>query len=131
MTAGNPSLLSQIGIKAASDGSLSLSDSTTFDAALSSDVRKVSDLFNSSDGIAGRLNTLLETFTSSGGQVELAQNGTNTQLTSLKTSLDRTNAQINTKVASFRKQYEALYSAMNKIALQSQSISNLITALYG
>jgi flagellar hook-associated protein 2 len=128
---GNPTLLSQIGIKTASNGTLSLSDTATFDNALASNVKKISDLFNSSDGLAGRLNTLLETFTSTGGQMEIAQTGTNDQLANVKTALTRSNAQIDAKVASFRKQYEAMYNAMTKISLQSQTISSLLTQLYG
>jgi hypothetical protein len=34
-------------------------------------------------------------------------------------------------VESFRKQYESLYNVMNKIALQSSTISSLLTQLYG
>ena len=131
VVSGNPSLLAEIGIKANADGTLSLSDAATFDTALASDKRKVSDLFNSSNGLAGQLNTLLETFTSTGGQLAIAQDGTNNQLTFIKNSLTRTNAQIDAKVESFRKQYEALYDAMTRISLQSQSISTLIARLYG
>ncbi len=131
VTSGNPSLLSQIGIKTNADGTLSLSDMTTFDEALASNPKKISDLFNSSNGIGTQLNTLMETFTATGGQLEIAQNGTNNQLTNIATSLTRTNAQINLKVESFRKQYESLYNAMTRISLQSNTISTLLTQLYG
>ncbi len=131
VTSGNPSLLSQIGIKTNADGTLSLSDMTTFDEALASNPRKISDLFNSSNGIGSQLNTLMETFTATGGQLEIAQNGTNNQITNIATSLTRTNAQINLKVESFRKQYESLYNAMTRISLQSDTISTLLTQLYG
>ncbi len=128
---GNPALLSEIGIKVASDGTLSISDSAAFENALAADVRKVSDLFNSSNGLAGRLSTLVEQFTSTGGQLDIAQDGTNNQLTNVKSALTRTNAQIDSKVAFFRKQYESLYNAMQKISLQSQAISRLSGSLYG
>jgi flagellar hook-associated protein 2 len=128
---GNPTLLSEVGIKVASNGTLSISDTAALENALASDVRKVSDLFNSSNGLAGRLNTLLEQFTSTGGQLDIAQDGTNTALTSLKTALTRTNKQIDSKVAFFRKQYESLYNAMQRISLQQQSISSLTASLYG
>ncbi|NWF71396.1 MAG: flagellar filament capping protein FliD [Chloroflexi bacterium] len=128
---GNPTLLSEIGIKVASNGTLSISDTAALESALASDVRKVSDLFNSSNGLAGRLNTLLEQFTSTGGQLDIAQDGTNTALANVKTALTRTNAQIDSKVAFFRKQYEQLYNTMQKISLQQQSISSLTFSLYG
>ena len=131
VVAGNPTLLSEIGIKVASNGTLSISDTSKFEEALSTDVRKVSDLFNSSNGLAGRLSTLLESFTSSGGQLDLAQTGANSQIENVKTALTRTNAQIDSRVESFRKQYESLYNTMTKLSLQSQSISSLLTQLYG
>ncbi|MBI5473874.1 MAG: flagellar filament capping protein FliD [Ignavibacteriae bacterium] len=131
VTAGNPTLLAEIGIKTNSDGTLTLSDTTKFDEALASNVTKIADLFNSSNGLAGQLNTLIESFTASGGQIQIAQDGASNQLANITTSLTRTNAQIDLKVASFRKQYESLYSAMTRISLQSQSINSLLTQLYG
>lgn len=128
---GNPSLLAEIGITAASDGTLSISNAATFDNALASNVRKVADLFNSTDGVAGRMNALLESFTSTGGQLEIAQNGTKDQLSGIKTALTRNQTQIDARVASFRKQYEALYNAMTRISLQSQTVTNLLNQLYG
>ena len=130
-TAGNPTLLSQIGITAAADGTLSMSNTATFDSALASNVSKIGDLFNATDGIAVRLNSLLDSFTATGGQLEIAQNGTRDQLSSIKTALTRNQAQIDAKVASFQKQYEALYNAMTRISLQSQTVTNLLTQLYG
>lgn len=131
VTTGNPSLLSDIGIKAASDGTLSLSDTAAFEDALLSDVRKVSDLFNSSNGIAVQLSDLLSLFTSSGGQIDIVQNGTQNQLTSIKAALQRTNAQIDRRVEAFRIQFEALQNALNRITLQSQAISRISMQLYG
>ncbi|HXF99322.1 MAG TPA: flagellar filament capping protein FliD [Bacteroidota bacterium] len=131
VTTGNPSLLSEIGIKAASDGTLSLSDTAAFEDALLSDVRKVSDLFNSSNGIAVQLSDLVSLFTSSGGQIDIVQNGTQDQLTSIKAALQRTNAQIDRRVEAFRIQFEALQNALNRITLQSQAISRISMQLYG
>jgi flagellar hook-associated protein 2 len=128
---GNPSLLSEIGIKAGSDGKLSLSDPAKLNDALASDLRKVSDLFNTSDGLAVRLSSLLETFTSFGGQIDVVRNGTQDQLTNIRTALTRTNAQIDRKVETFRLQFEALQNTLNRISLQSQAISKLSLQLYG
>lgn len=128
---GNPSLLAEIGIKVAANGTLSIGNPSALDTALASDVKKVSDLFNSSNGLAGRLSTLLEPFTSTGGQLDIVQNGTNDQLTNVKSALVRTRTQIDSRVLSFRTQYESLYSAMTRISLQSQSITSLLTQIYG
>lgn len=130
VTSGNPSLLSEIGITASSTGTLSL-NSSKFDDALASDVRKVSDLFNSSNGIAVRLNALVETFASTNGQIDIAKDGTQSALSSVKTNLERTNAQIDRKVKLFRDQFLALQSALNRINQQSQTFSRLSMSLYG
>jgi len=128
---GNPAVLADIGIKANADGRLSLSDAAKFEDALASDVRKVADLFNSTDGIAVRLSNVLEGFTTFGGQIDIARNGTQDQLSNVSAALKRANAEIDRKVLAFRTQFEALQNALNRISLQSQAISRLSQQLYG
>lgn len=127
---GNPALLSEIGISASSNGTLSL-DSSKFENALTSDVRKVSDLFNSSNGVAVRLNALMDIFTSTTGQISLFQKGANDALGNIKTSLDRTNAQIDRKANLFRDQFIALQNVLTRFNQQSRIISTLTSSLYG
>ncbi len=129
--AGNPTMLSEIGITVAANGTLSLSDAAKFEDAIASDVRKVSDLFNSSNGVAVRLNALLDPFTAIGGQLDISQNGTRDQITNVRSALDRTNKQINLRVKAFRTQFESLQSALNRINAQSQAISRITAQLYG
>lgn len=128
---GNPTMLSEIGITVAANGTLSLSDAAKFEDIIASDVRKVSELFNSANGVAVRLNTLLDPFTAIGGQLDISQNGTRDQISNVRSALDRTNRQIDLRVKAFRAQFESLQSALNRINAQSQAISRITTQLYG
>lgn len=129
--AGNPTVLSDIGITIASNGTLSFGDVAKFEDAIASNVRKVSDLFNVADGIAVRLSALLEPFTAIGGQLDISQNGTRDQISNIRSALERTNKQIDLKVKAFRAQFESLQSTLNRINAQSQAISRITTQLYG
>jgi flagellar hook-associated protein 2 len=81
---GNPDVLYKIGITAGKDGTLSISDSAKFDAAIATDTVKLSDLFGSSSGIAVQMKTLLDGFVSSGGRADTALSD---QLSSTATSI--------------------------------------------
>ncbi len=126
---GNPTILSEIGIEAGEDGTLSLKDSAKFDEALSSDVAKVADLFNSTDGIAVRLKTKLDTFVSSSGIVRAAQDGVNASLKSLNDRIARFNARLDKKAERFRAEFIRLQELMGRVARQQQTIQNLLTVM--
>jgi len=124
---GNPSLLSQIGITVASDGTLSLSDSAKFTEALTTDVVKVSDLFNSTSGIAIKLENLLDTFVTTGGQIDTTVDGVNDQVSSLTSRIKRLDEQINRKVERFRNEFARLQSLMDNVTWQQRMIQSLTT----
>ncbi len=67
---GNPNYLFEIGITAASDGTLSISDSEEFEDALLASSSAIADLFNSANGVATQLKTELDTFIKVGGLIK-------------------------------------------------------------
>ena len=55
-------IFSRSGLLPGADGTLSISDTTKFNAAMAADPSEISDLFNSSSGVAVQINSLLKTF---------------------------------------------------------------------
>ncbi len=122
----NPGSLSQIGITAAKDGTLSISNSSALDEALTNNPNKVTDLFNSSNGIAVRLKDLLQNFISSGGVVDKSNDGINTQIKNLDNRIKLTEVQINKKVNNFRNDLNKIQNILSMITQQQQLVRNIM-----
>lgn len=126
---GNPDVLYKIGITAADDGTLSISDSTKFDAALAIDTVKLSDLFGSSNGIAVQMKNLLDGFVSSGGRMDTISNSVTGQATSLTSKIKSMNDRIARQVEKYRNDFARLQSTYAIVAQQQQIISSLLSSL--
>ncbi|HLC43283.1 MAG TPA: flagellar filament capping protein FliD [Methylomirabilota bacterium] len=129
VTAGNPQTLSEIGITADSSGLLSISDGTKFDSALTTDVRKVSDLFNSSNGVATKLETLLDGYVNTGGVVEGSKNSVTTQISNINARIDRMEERLALREASLRKQFSQLQEVLNRILQQQSFLQGMLGSI--
>jgi flagellar hook-associated protein 2 len=127
---GNPSVLSEIGITTASNGTLTLSDSAAFDAALALNVSKVSDLFNTSDGIATRMKTLLDDFVKSGGQFDSAKASVNAQMTNLTTRISTLDDLITKKADRYGDEFVRIQNLITVAANQQKYINSLFGTTY-
>ncbi len=124
---GNPSLLSQIGITVADDGTLTLADTAAFDAMVTGDVQKVSDLFNSTSGIAVRLKTVLEGFVNAGGALDASKTGVDGQISSIESRVKRMEEQVNRKVDRYREEFVRLQNTLAIVSQQQQIMSTLLS----
>ena len=120
---GNPSVLAQIGITTGSDGTISISDSTKFQAALAADPSQVASLFNSTSGISTRMQSRLKSFVTFGGFVDSAKKGINSQMTYLTTRINRTNDKIAKDVATYRDQFAKITALLQQQASQQQMLA--------
>lgn len=127
---GNPSLLSEIGVTVGKDGTLSLSNMETFDKMLDGSVEKIEELFNSSNGIANKLVTLIDGMTnSSTGKIVSVKDYADSQVLSLTNRITRFDETLNRHVEKYKNDFLRLQAAYNKILGQQQSIST-ITSYY-
>ena len=124
---GNPKVLSDIGIKTASDGTLSLSDVAAFDSALDSDIAKVEDLFNSTNGIAVQLKTLTDSFVKTGGEIETTSSSASSQITNLTSQIKRFDEQLDRKVERFRDDFARIQSAIAFAARQQEMVRAILS----
>ncbi len=125
--AGNPRLLSDIGIKTNSDGTLSVSDVSALNNALDSDITKVSDLFNSSNGLAVQLKSLVDGFVSTKGQLNRTTDSLTRQVKSLTDQITRFDAQLDIRVNKFRDDFASAQSAYQLAIQQQQMVQRIMS----
>jgi len=126
---GNPSLLSQIGITAAADGSLSISDTAKFDEMVSTNPSAVTDLFSSSGGVATQLNTLLNGFVSVSGVIQTTSDSISSQVTYLTDRITKGDDIISKKADAFRDQYARVQSTLQMLTEQQQFINSIVQSM--
>jgi len=124
--------LAQIGISADSaTGKLSITDQDLFDEVLSQHAEDVEKLFNDdSYGIAKKMKTYIDGLTKADtgtvvGMEELAQG----QIDSIENDMKDKSAYITRQEEYYRKQFNALETALNKLKSQYSSISSTIASM--
>ena len=130
LTSGNPDYLSKIGITFDSYLKASLSDTTKFNNAVSANSQAVQDLFNSTNGVANKLETLLKPFvesisTSRGSIIDETKNAISQRVTNLETSIARMETRLKMKENQYRQQLYKMQDLLNTAVLQGNQISLL------
>lgn len=126
---GNPRMLTDLGIAIARDGTLSLKNPDLLDTKLSS-VSAVADIFNSTSGVATRIQSVLKSMLSaSAGQMDMATKTTNTQITNYTDQIARFDKRLDKHVEKYRNDFLRLQAVMAQVS-QQQSIISSITQSY-
>jgi flagellar hook-associated protein 2 len=130
-TAGNPKMLSDIGIETSRDGTLSLKDPEKLQEKLST-VSAVTDLFNSSGGIATSMQTVLKSMLSYGsGQIEMVTKNTSSQITYYQSRIQSYNERIDKQVAKYQDDFLRLQAVYQQIVSQQNTISSIMSTYFG
>ena len=124
VAAGAPSLLSAVGITTNDDGTLSLSDTSTLESVLATNPRQVSDLFNSTNGVAGALVAKLKPYVSYGGTLDTETKNTNLQIKDIGDRITTLNARIDVQVAAYKKQFMAIQNLLNQATEAQQVVAS-------
>ena len=112
-------MLAQIGITAAVDGSLSISDSDDFEDAVESDPDAVAALFNSStDGLANQLDDLLDPYAGTGGYIDTSRNNVDRRISSLDKSIERLEVRVARREQQLIRQYSSLQESLAMLSQQ-------------
>ncbi|MEZ5444415.1 MAG: flagellar filament capping protein FliD [Gammaproteobacteria bacterium] len=121
---GSFSFVSEIGLQTQRDGSITL-DSDLLSAALQSDFAGVAALFtDSSNGIAVRLDAIMDEYLQSGGILESQTDNLNNQLSSMKDKQSRLEARLDLIQNRYIKQFSALDTLLSSL----QTTSSFLTA---
>ncbi|MFQ5638777.1 MAG: flagellar filament capping protein FliD [bacterium] len=102
---GNPQYLSEIGITAGDDGSLSITDSEKFEQKLQSSSKTISDLFNATDGIATQIKNLIADYVKVGGVIDDSQTSLSDRLKVLDNRIERMDDRLVEREQQLRKQF--------------------------
>lgn len=115
---GNPTMLSEIGITAASDGTLSISDTAKFDSAIESKLTGLTDLFASTNGVATRLISRLDGFVNTGGLIDGGLSTVTSKISGINQQITTVQDRLVRREAALRKQLSKLQEALSALSAQ-------------
>ena len=119
---GPYSMLVDIGITTNSDGTLSV-DSTQLTSALDTNFDDVAQLFSSTNGLAVKLDGVLNEYTKSGGIIDGKTQGLNSTIEDIADEFE----DLNLKLESLEERLLAQFSALDVLLTQLNSTSNFLT----
>ncbi|MCU7845532.1 MAG: flagellar filament capping protein FliD [Candidatus Thiodiazotropha sp. (ex Monitilora ramsayi)] len=122
---------SQAGITFEKDGTLSF-DSAELTAALETDRGALVDLFSNEDnGLAARLDSLVESMLSTSGLIDAKEDGLNSRVDSTNDQIDRMEYRLELVEKRYRAQYTALDTLMGQLQSTSQWLTGQLDVLSG
>lgn len=114
--------LAEIGVTTNESNQLEL-DGDTFDAVVASDFSSISELFASENGLASRLDSVLESYAGAGGIIEARTQGLNASIESLEDDRER----LGNRLEALEARYRAQFTAMDVLVGQLSSIGNFLS----
>ncbi len=114
--------LANLGVTRNADGTLSL-DTSKLSAAFQSNASAVKDLFAGTNGYATRLNTAIDSYTSSNGIIPTRMNSLNNTLT----QLSQQQTSLNARMATYQKQLQSQYTALDTLMSSLNNTSSYLT----
>jgi flagellar hook-associated protein 2 len=125
VTSGNPSDLNSLGITINTDGTLVIGDQTKLTTALNSNPNAVAAVFNSTDGIAVQLNTLMKTFVGPSGVMNTKITGAQDQVSAMNDQITAMQSSINLQADAMRQQFTAYQSLLIQLNQTQSTLSNI------
>ena len=126
--AGTADSLAALGIVAGEDGKLSITNETTLTDALTSKSDVITSLFNASDGVAANLETFVDGYAKSTGQITLVQNQISLRINGINARIDQQNAALARRQAILEDQLARTQAMLQELANQQAQINNIVTA---
>ena len=122
--------LAEIGIKTNKSGVLEL-DSTKFDSVMASNFDAVSQLFSSTNGLATRLDSVLNNYLSSDGALSSRLDGVNKQIGGITDQRDKLNVRLAGLEARYRKQFTAMDTLLGQLTATGSYLTQQLDNLPG
>ena len=134
LTGGDPDYLSKIGITLGSGSSASLSDSSKFNNAVASNSKAVENLFNSTNGIAKKIESLLKPYVESssstrGSIIDETKTVLSNRVTSLDGRIKRMEERMAIKERQYSQQLYKMQDLLNGLVLQGNQITSMTNSL--
>ncbi len=117
------STLAELGVTTNQDNGNLQIDTDRLDSALNTNFASVANLFASENGIAKRLDSVLQRYTSTDGVLDLRTDGLRSQLDRITDDRER----LADRLESLEARYRAQFTAMDQLVAQLQSIGGFLT----
>jgi flagellar hook-associated protein 2 len=127
---GGYNSLAMLGVTIDSSGNMSL-NSTTLNTALAANPQAVSNVFNSTGGIATQLSTALINITGSGGTLNTEQNTLNAQYTALQSKQSAENKYLDSYQASLQQEYASMQTLVSQYSSTGSFLTSWINSNNG
>lgn len=130
LTEGEPNYLRKIGITVDSNLKVSLSDTSAFESAIKSNPKAVENLFNATNGVAKKIESLLKPFVEStssttGSLIDNTKSTINTQITGINNRIKSMETRLSLKENQYRQQLSKMQELLNNLVLQGSQITML------
>ena len=122
--------LSQIGITCDRSGTFSISDSDLLETALADNLDAVESIFASDGGIATTLQSLLDSYCGSGGNISASQEAVNSRIDHIDDAIKRQEEYVTRREKSLRQQYAALQEALYTLE-NTESMTAKFSSIWG
>ncbi|MGE5399609.1 MAG: flagellar filament capping protein FliD [Ignavibacteriales bacterium] len=116
--------LGELGISFASDGGLTISDSSKLDSKIANNLSEVEAIFNSDSGVASKLYNLVNPYLGSDGYLAKVNTSYTKTITDLSSKITSTQTRIDKSADVMRKKYEALQTQLAALLNASSSVIN-------
>lgn len=121
LDSADPSYLYEIGITFDDNLMISLSDASALTEALTEDPQAVENLFNSTSGVAARIESLLEPFVESYGIIDDTKEIIGDQIDNIDTRISRMEEQLTRKEQKFRNEFASMQQSLY-LVMQQQTM---------
>ena len=121
--------LLDIGLAVKRDGTLFFDDASLFETALATDTSLVSELFDSSDGVAANLKEYLNNYTRAAGVISSTKQSIDVALRFQSDRIDTFNDRLESKVERFRLEMIKLQTVLAQVQQQSAFFSSISSRL--
>jgi flagellar hook-associated protein 2 len=126
---GNPQNLFEIGITSSSDGTLSISDADEFETILATGSSKISDLFNTTTGVATQVATFIEDFVKTGGIIDDSGDAISERIKSLDSQMARFDDRLGRREAQLRQQFAKMQETSLLLGRQQSTFASIASTI--
>ena len=122
---GAPTMLADLGIDIAQDGTLSMTDESKLTAAINANATQVVNLFAGDNGIAGRLYNLVDNFTGTSGGLTYETRALSDQSTALATKHTELQARLDRRRTQLVAQFAKLQTLASQLQQQQAELASI------
>ncbi len=129
LDADKPSYLAEIGITLNDSLHAKISDASEFSEWINEDPDAVADLFNSTNGIAAKIESLLEPYVETYGIIDDRKETISDHIDLVDDRIERMEDRMTRREAYYRQQFTALQDMLNTVTMQQNMITNLTNSV--